>query len=73
MAKHLVKCSICGETFDTNSEPFEKTYNGRRYAHLSCFVNKENSKTQEEKDKEALYEYIKKLFGIDRVNAHINK
>jgi hypothetical protein len=73
MAKHLVKCSICGETFDASVEPFEKTFNGRRYAHKHCYEEKESSKSQEEKDKEALIEYIKQLFGIDRLNAHINK
>ena len=74
MAKqHLVKCTICGLTFDANIEPFEKVSNGRRYAHKQCFDNKEASKSQEEKDKEALIEYIKQLFKVERLNPHIYK
>lgn len=35
MAKHLVKCRICGEVFDTNTTPYVKE-NSRRYIHASC-------------------------------------
>ena len=72
MAKHLVKCPICGKTFDAGVEPFIKT-SSKRYAHESCVKEKEESKTQEEKDREALIEYIKQLFGIERLNPHMNK
>ena len=36
MAKHIVKCLICGNSFDANVEPFIKA-NSRRYAHLECY------------------------------------
>ena len=72
MAKHIVKCSICGHTFDANAEEYVKT-SSNRYAHKSCFDNREDSKSQEQKDIEALETYIKKLFNTDYVNARIRK
>ena len=71
MAKHLVKCPICNETFDSNAEEFVMI--GRRYAHKTCFEQKEASKTQEEKDKEALEQYILKLFNETRISAKIRR
>lgn len=72
MAKHIVKCAICGEQFDANKEPFEKV-SSRRYAHKSCVENKENLLTQEEKDKKNLEDYIIKLFKEEYVNPRIQK
>ena len=71
MAKHIVKCLICEKQFDANSEEFVKV--GRRYAHKSCYENKEQNKTQDQKDAEALDEYIKKLFNEKYVSARIKK
>ena len=62
MAKHLVKCFYCGQTFDANIEPFAKP-RANRYAHAACHDQAESNKTQEERDYEALVEYIKALFG----------
>lgn len=62
MAKHLVKCFYCGQTFDANTEPFAKP-RVNRYAHAACHDKAESNKTQEERDYEALVEYIKALFG----------
>ena len=62
MAKHLVKCFYCGQTFDANTEPFVKP-RANRYAHAACHVQAESNKTQEERDYEALVEYIKALLG----------
>jgi hypothetical protein len=64
MAKHMVKCSICGETFDANEVAYVKTYNGRRYAHTYCFEHQEELKTQDQKDKEQLEAYIKILLNF---------
>lgn len=72
MAKHIVKCAICGEQFDANILPFVKV-NSRRYAHLECSKNAEDKKTQEEKDKENLEKYIMKLFGDDYITPRIRK
>lgn len=72
VAKHLVKCAICGQQFDANSEPFVKV-NSRRYAHLKCSQEKEANKSQEEKDRLALEEYIMKLLQIDYIDPKIRK
>jgi hypothetical protein len=61
MAKAMVKCLVCGEYFDRNSEPFIQE--GRRYLHASCA----EKRIQIEKDKEDLYNYIKALFNVDSV------
>ena len=73
MARHLVKCLYCGETFDTNTTPFVRVNNGRRYAHKSCQDDKLASETKQEKDKRILEEYIKKLFGYSSIPPRVNK
>lgn len=72
MAKHIVKCSICGEQFDANTVEYVKT-SSRRYAHATCYEAKSAEMTQEEKDKIALEEYIKQLLNIDYINPRIKK
>ena len=62
MAKHLVKCLYCGETFDISVEPFEKP-RVNRYAHTKCFKEHQTQKTQEEIDYDNLVIYLKQLFG----------
>ena len=56
-----VICYYCGEKFNREKEPFVKV-KGRRYAHAACHEKAQNEIPQEEKDREALYEYIKKIF-----------
>ena len=72
MAKHIVKCAICGMSFDANIEPFVKV-SSRRYAHQKCSENKEENLSQIEKDKEALDQYIMKLFNITYIDPRIRK
>lgn len=72
MAKHIVKCAICGMSFDANAEPFVKV-SSRRYAHQKCSENKEENLSQLEKDKEALDQYIMKLFNITYIDPRIRK
>lgn len=67
----MVKCLICGNQFDANVEPYIKQ--GRRYIHVECHHNAEKQRSQEELDKEALENYIMKLFKEDYVNARIRK
>ena len=62
----------CGITFDRDKLPY-KQINARRYAHLECAIEAENNKTQEQKDQEALEEYIKKLFNESYINPRIQK
>lgn len=72
MAKHIVKCLYCGKTFDASIEPFVKP-RANRYAHEACAKGIETAKTQDEKDKEALESYIKKLFGVKSISVKIRK
>lgn len=71
MAKAIVKCLICGVTFDRNSEEF--CQKGRRYAHKECFDREQEKRSQEERDKDSLEEYIKKLFNEDYISARIRQ
>ena len=72
MAKHMVKCLYCGEMFDASITPYIKP-NARRYAHKTCAQSAEENKIQEEKDREALENYIKELFGINCISPKIKK
>ena len=69
---HQVICLYCKKRFDADIEPFVKP-NSTRYAHLECHRAAEESKSQEDKDKEALEEYIKQLFHIDVLDAKIRR
>ena len=72
MAKHLVKCAICGLTFDANVESYVKV-NSKRYAHQKCSQEKEQNLSQIEQDKKNLEEYIMKLFGTKYIDPRIRK
>lgn len=52
-------------------EPYIKV--NRRYAHVECADKAEEVRSQEDKDKEALEQYIKQLFNEDYVNPRIRK
>jgi hypothetical protein len=69
---HYVICSVCGERFDRDKIPFQQT-SARRYAHLNCAVAQENTKTQEQIDKEELEKYIMKLLGEDYISPKVRK
>ena len=73
VAKHLVKCSICGITFDANTEEHVKTHKGRRYAHLKCSLDKEANLTQEEKEKQEFEEYVMDLLNIDFIDPRVRR
>ena len=74
MAKHIVKCAVCGQSFDTNAIQATK-YSARRYAHQSCFPSGElvPMETTEEDGAKELKEYIDKLFNGNVNWALINK
>lgn len=72
MAKQpKVKCPICGEQFYREEVEFVKVKN--RYYHKDCYEASEKEKTEEDKEKELLTDYIKKLFGIQTLSVKINK
>lgn len=68
---HVVKCAICGQSFDRDKIPSHQM--GRRYAHIECWARKETMKTQDEKDRESLEEYIMDLFGLNVISPKIKR
>lgn len=62
MAAHIVKCLYCGKQFDAQEEGRDKIWfkpRANRYAHVECGKQNEANKTQDEKDYERLYVYVK--------------
>lgn len=72
MARHLVKCLFCGETFDASVEPFVKPRKNR-YAHVKCADQQTVEQIQEAKDLDDLEQYIMKLFDEPYVNQKTQK
>lgn len=69
---HIVTCIYCKKKFDRDKYPFVQVSN-RRYAHTECSMSDEQKKAKEELDKEALNNYIMKLFNTSYVDARIQK
>lgn len=69
---HKVTCVYCNEKFDRDTIPFVQI-STRKYAHQECSDKFSIIKTQEEKDYEALENYIMNLFGKDYINAKTRK
>lgn len=69
---HIVTCPYCQIKFDRDKEKFVQI-SARRYVHLKCHQEAENNKTQEQKDQEALEQYIRTLFKEPYLNARIKK
>lgn len=67
---HYVICSICKQRFDRDKYK-AVLVSPRRYAHATCAGTLSEEETQEEKDKQELEEYIKKLFNLDRMDGKI--
>ena len=68
---HIVKCPICEKDFDRDKVPNHQM--GRRYAHIECWARKEAMKTQDERDRESLEEYIMDLFGLNVISPKIKR
>lgn len=66
MAKHIVKCLVCGESFDLNSIQGVKA-SKTRYAHQKCFPKGElvpmTGSTEKDPDAKALNDCISKIYG----------
>ena len=69
---HKVKCKYCGKIFFFYLVPF-KQISAQRYAHYECAVAAENSKKQEDIDKEELENYIKQLLNEDFISPRVRK
>lgn len=67
-----VKCLYCGKTFDRNLEEFVQV-NKVRYAHKLCYDQHQSHITQEERDLQALQNFIKKLFSTDTISPKVAK
>ena len=59
---HIVTCIYCKKKFDRDKYPFVQVSN-RRYAHTECSMSDDQKKAKDEQDKEALHNYIMKLFN----------
>lgn len=62
MAAHMVKCLYCGKMFDAQEDGKNTIWfkpRKNRYAHIECGKQHEAEKTQDEKDYEQLYFYVK--------------
>ena len=62
MAAHMVKCLYCGKMFDAQEDGKDTIWfkpRKNRYAHIECGKQHEAEKTQDEKDYEQLYFYVK--------------
>lgn len=74
MAKHLVKCAICGKTFDTNVIQAVR-HGARRYAHQTCYPEGEPIPLGPEADPDMinLKNYINQIYGDSANWALINR
>ncbi len=68
---HMVKCVICGQSFDRDKEPFKQVA-ARRYAHLKCVQTNEEAAKQET-DKDTFFQMVKSIYGPKYNYIMINK
>ena len=62
MAAHIVKCLYCGKQFDAQEKDRDVIWfkpRKNRYAHIECGKQHEANQTQDEKDFDTLYRYVK--------------
>jgi len=71
---HMVKCAVCGKTFDRD-KAFTVKYSARRYAHFDCYPKGDAiaPPPQKDPDMESLKEYISKKYGTSANWALINQ
>ena len=67
---HYVTCTICKKRFDRDKYP-AVLISTRRYAHASCAGALSEEQAQEEKDREALEQYIIQLFKLEHMDGRI--
>ena len=67
---HYVTCTICKKRFDRDKYP-TVLISTRRYAHASCAGALSEEQAQEEKDREALEQYIIQLFKLEHMDGRI--
>lgn len=67
---HYVTCTICKKRFDRDKYP-AILISTRRYAHASCAGALSEEQAQEERDREALEQYIIQLFKLEHMDGRI--
>lgn len=67
---HYVTCSICKKRFDRDKYP-STLISPRRYAHSLCAGNLTKEEEQNERDRQALENYIIQLFGLEHMDGRI--
>lgn len=72
LARHIVKCKICGQQFDADKEPSVKV-SSTRYAHKKCVENPEAVLSPEDLDKMELENYLLQLFNLQYVEPQMKK
>lgn len=58
---HIVKCAICGLSFDRDKVPAVK-HGARRYSHPECEASQEVQENKETSDYSLLKDYINEIF-----------
>ena len=58
--------------FDRDKKLFRQV-SAKRYAHEECAVKADQTKAQEEQDKDAFEKYLLKIFKLDTLNVKIRK
>lgn len=66
----MVKCKICGEQFDANTEEYVKV-SSNRYAHKACVECPEEHLSPEQLDKLDLENYLIQLFSLEYVEPQM--
>ena len=69
---HPVICVYCKKRFDRDKIECVQV-SAKRYAHKECSMSENEKRTQEEKDKQELEEYIMKLFKTSYVEPRVQK
>ena len=65
-----MKCPYCGKKFDREKEPFVQI-GAKRFAHLECNELNNGALVKKAHDREALENYIKTLFGLNKLTPKI--
>ena len=68
---HIVKCYVCGKSFDRDKIPNHQK--GKRYAHMECWAREEASKTTDDRQREDLEAYILQLLNLPAITPKIKR
>lgn len=69
---HYVTCPVCNKKFNRDNTPCVQV-GARRWAHEACAAADENTRKQEDIDREELEKYIMQLFKEDYISPRTRK